>query len=236
MELMNVLIGLLFIGLGFIIKSFPNLIAGYNTMPAEKKKNVDIEGLSSFMRNGFISMGLVLIAGYYLFRWLGSTMIANSMILIVTLTGVTVLVIKAQNFDHNKNRKFKPACIAIALVILFVTGLISYGLVPPKTTFNNSAIKFSGMYGFEIEKSEISGVDLIDSLPAIKLRTNGFSLGLVNKGFFNLDGYGKTRLLINSGTSPFLKISKNNGETIIINFKDKSETEDVYNKIQAMIK
>jgi hypothetical protein len=105
MEIIILITGLLFIGLGFIIKSFPNLIAGYNTMTAEKKKNVDIEGLSSLMRNGFISMGLVLITGYYLFKWIEFTIIANLMILIVTLTGVTVLIIKAQKFDHNKKKK-----------------------------------------------------------------------------------------------------------------------------------
>jgi hypothetical protein len=222
------------IGLGFIVKSFPNLIAGYNTMPAEKKKNVDIDGLSTFMRNGFITMGLALIAGYYMFRWLGFSKIANLMILIVLLTGVTVLIIKAQKFDHNRDRKSKPAYFAVAFIILFVTGLTTFGLIPPKTTFGDTSIRFSGMYGFEIKKSDIQGINLTDSLPAIKLRVNGFSLGSVNKGFFNLDGYGRTRLLVNSDTPPFLIISQKNKQTVIINFRDKSKTEDVYNKIKAM--
>lgn len=32
------------------------LIAGYNTMPAEKKKNVDVAGLSSFMRRHLVTL------------------------------------------------------------------------------------------------------------------------------------------------------------------------------------
>jgi hypothetical protein len=44
------------IGIGFLVKSSPDLIAGYNTMPKEEKKNIDIEGLSTFMRNGLITI------------------------------------------------------------------------------------------------------------------------------------------------------------------------------------
>jgi len=44
-----IIIGLFFIGIGFIVKYQPDLIAGYHTMSHEKKKNVDIAGLSAFM-------------------------------------------------------------------------------------------------------------------------------------------------------------------------------------------
>ena len=45
----HILTGVFLIVVGLLVKRFPMLIAGYNTMPAEKKKNVDIAGLSSFM-------------------------------------------------------------------------------------------------------------------------------------------------------------------------------------------
>ena len=35
--------------LGMLVRKYPNLIAGYNTMTAEQKKNVDVKGLSNFM-------------------------------------------------------------------------------------------------------------------------------------------------------------------------------------------
>ena len=61
--MLTVIIGVVFIALGFLVKVFPNLIAGYTTMTAEQKAKVDIDGLSSFMRNGFIAMGALTIAG-----------------------------------------------------------------------------------------------------------------------------------------------------------------------------
>ncbi len=53
-DVIILIIGIKLIGIGFLVKAAPEMIAGYNTMPAEKKKNTDVKGLSSFMRNGLI--------------------------------------------------------------------------------------------------------------------------------------------------------------------------------------
>jgi len=235
MDILNLIVGLFMIGIGFLVKSSPDLIAGYNTMPKEEKKNIDIEGLSTFMRNGLITIGLSIIIGYYIFKWIGFTMIANSMILIVTLVGVTILLINAQKFDHNKTKNSKLIYFITGLTFLFVIGLITYGFIPSKTIYGDDTIRFSGMYGFEISISDIENIELSDKLPTIKIRTNRFSFGNVKKGFFNLDKYGKSRLLIHSDLAPYLILSKNNGDKIIINFKDRIETEKTYDKIKTMI-
>ena len=71
------------------------------------------------MRNGFITMGLLIIIGYYFFKWIGLALIANLIILIVILVGTTILVINAQRFDHNKNKtkKTKLTYLILGLVI-----------------------------------------------------------------------------------------------------------------------
>lgn len=98
----HTLTGAFLIVVGLLVKRFPMLIAGYNTLPAEKKKNVDIEGLSSFMRRHLVIIGAL---------W-------ASLAVILTLTGqqdalpviygiyvpvyVVWMLIRAQRFDHNK--------------------------------------------------------------------------------------------------------------------------------------
>ena len=235
MEILNIIIGLFVIGIGFLVKSVPDLIAGYNTMSKEQKKNVDNEGLSTFMRNGLIAIGISIIIGYYLFKWIGITLIANSMLLIVILVGVTILVIKAQRFDHNKNKKTKLTYFILGFVFIFVIGLIAYGFIPSKVILNKDSVQFSGMYGIEIKIAEIDNVKLVDNLPEIKMRTNGFSFGTVKKGFFDLNKFGKCRLLIHSENPPYLIISKGNGEKTIINFNEKSVTESTYTEINSLI-
>jgi hypothetical protein len=234
-EVTSLIIGLLFIGIGFLVKSVPELIAGYNTMSKEQKKNVDIEGLSTFMRNGFITIGLVIIIGFYVFKWIGLIMIANSMILLTTIVGPLVLVIQAQKFDHNQNKKTKLIYLIFGLIFVFTVGLLTYGSMSSKVIYKNDSVRFSGMYGFEISIAEVDYVKLIDTLPVIKMRTNGFSFGTVKKGFFSLDSFGKSRLFIHSDHPPFLIISNDNGDKTIINFKEKAETETIFNRLNVLI-
>ena len=104
MDLQNIFIAIFIILLGFLVKGVPILIAGYNTMPQEKKDNVDIDGLSTLIRNGLIIMGLTIIIGNFIFKWMDLSTIADNIIKIVLIPGVIILVILAQKFDHNKRR------------------------------------------------------------------------------------------------------------------------------------
>ncbi len=235
MDLIILIVGFFLMGIGFLVKSAPDLIAGYNSLSKEKKQNVDIQGLATCLRNGLIVIGLTTIFGYFLFKWIGFSMVAHSMILVAPITGIAILVIRAQKFDHNKEKKTKLTALIFVLVILFVFGLMTYGLIPAKAHINRVTVQFSGMYGLEMNISEIDQVKLADDIPAIKMRTNGFSFGTFKKGFFRIEGFGKSRLLIHSDQPPFLIISLRNGEKIIINFKDSAETEKTYSEIQALL-
>lgn len=89
--------GLGIIALGFLLKIFPILIAGYNTMTKEQKENVDIKGFSSLMRNVFIIMGLSVIIFCFLLSW-------SWAFGIIILGGVIHLLISGQKYNL-KNRK-----------------------------------------------------------------------------------------------------------------------------------
>lgn len=177
MDIFSLIIGLFMIGMGFLIKSTPDLIAGYNTMSKEKKKNVDIEGLSTFMRNSFIAIGLTIIIGYYLFKWIGLIVIAHLMIPIAIFGGVAIILIGTRKFDHNENKGTKLAYFisGLTFILIFIVVIWSStdGLIPSKVTYSNDTINFSGKYGFELNAAEIESVELSDTIPTIRLRTNG---------------------------------------------------------------
>lgn len=104
MDVLHIIVGLFLIAMGFLVRKFPILIAGYNTMSKEEKKNVDVDGLSRTMRNGMITMGLSIIIGYHLFAWLGLQLLANLIIMISLFVGIAILIVMAQKFDSNKKR------------------------------------------------------------------------------------------------------------------------------------
>jgi hypothetical protein len=53
--------GTILIVTGYLVKKFPDLIAGYNTLSDSQKKKVSIDGLSSMMRNYLIVTGILVI-------------------------------------------------------------------------------------------------------------------------------------------------------------------------------
>lgn len=98
----HTLTGAFLIVVGLLVKRFPMLIAGYNTLPAEKKKNVDVEGLSSFMRRHLVIIGA-------LWTLLAVTLTltcqqdALPVIYIIYVPVYVVwMIVRSQRFDHNK--------------------------------------------------------------------------------------------------------------------------------------
>ena len=71
METTVLITAFILIGLGVLVKRFPILIAGYNTMSKEEKMNVDVKGLSAFMCYSLVGMGTVPVLAYYICLGLG---------------------------------------------------------------------------------------------------------------------------------------------------------------------
>ena len=99
MALTAILTGVFFILIGYIIKAYPNTIAGYNTMSRERKAYVDIEGLSSFMKSGFIAMGIVILFGCTVIHWMGFEKMATGLYTATIIFGVIYILVRAQEYD-----------------------------------------------------------------------------------------------------------------------------------------
>lgn len=98
----HTLTGAFLIVVGLLVKRFPMLIAGYNTLPAEKKKNVDVEGLSSFMRRHLVIIGALwtLLAVILTLTCQQDALPVIYMIYVPVY--VVWMIVRSQRFDHNK--------------------------------------------------------------------------------------------------------------------------------------
>lgn len=90
-------IGLSIIALGFFVKAFPNLIAGYNTMTKEQKEQVNIQGLSTLMRNVFIGIGVSVIIFCFLLTWTWT-------FFFILFGGLIFLLIRGRKYDIRKKQ------------------------------------------------------------------------------------------------------------------------------------
>ncbi len=235
----NVIIGASFILLGILVKhgNMHFLIAGYNTMPRDKKKNVDIQGFSTLFRNCFILIGFVIIAGNFIFQWLGMHLLSE------WITGISVgsilpyLLIKGQKFDKNNSpekvkRNPKFILFIYGIILTIVIAFLLYGYSNTKVNFQNEEFKISGLYGIELPYQSIDKVELLSEIPKIKLKTNGFSLGCVMKGNFKLEEVGYCKLYIKTLKAPFIKIVYYDTWIIFLNFADIEETKKIFSELK----
>lgn len=178
-----VLIGGVFIVIGFIVKAFPDSIAGYNTMSAEKKKNVDIDGLSTLGRNGMVITGVLTIVLPSFFRLFQLEINEGILLMGIPLAMIAILLVLSQKYDHNEKsriEKFFPFVIIIGITIF-----VGYNMwkehEPFEVSIADNQITITGSYGLT---SSIREIKLIESIPKLKRRTGAIVMELSEKEIF----------------------------------------------------
>jgi hypothetical protein len=156
-------------------------------------------------------------------------------ILIVTLVGSSILMMTANRFNHNREKYGISHYLILGIILFLLAGIFLFGFMTTKTQINGDIIRFTGMYGKEMKVSEIEKVELTDTIPAILMRTNGFSLGPVHKGNFRLDEFGKCRLYINSGKGIYIVITDIQGFRTILRYKKDRESRRIFERISELL-
>jgi predicted aspartyl protease len=71
-------------------------------------------------------------------------------------------------------------------------------------------------------------------LPKITLKTNGFALGTIKKGYFKIDNGEIVKIILNSDNKPLILFTKTDGKKIYYSAKDKSNKEVVNEVLKTM--
>ena len=258
METTVLITAFILIGLGVLVKRFPILIAGYNTMSKEEKMNVDVKGLSAFMCYSLVGMGTVPVLAYYICLGLGHADWA-SYCLFLPILYIPYLIVKANKFDHNPPKKSTKYVVAISVftiaviaafmaygmnaaitamvntLIAVIAAFMAYGMNPATIKIKDDRLVFTGMYGITRTFGEIAGVRLVDSLPDITLRLNGLSIGGISKGWFKLKEGGNCLLLLSSRSKPYIVFTERTGKEIFFNSTNGEITETLYQELKKLI-
>ncbi|MCE7056034.1 DUF3784 domain-containing protein [Algoriphagus sp. AGSA1] len=99
----SIYVGLLFIGIGILVKLFPNLIAGYNNLSHKEKENALTNGLPTFAFIVSGMMGLIIFAGHYLGLWMDMPSVGRNLLIISSLAGSVILIVFGNRFTVKKN-------------------------------------------------------------------------------------------------------------------------------------
>ena len=114
---------------------------------------------------------------------------------------------------------------------LAVTIILAFrGSVENKVVLKPQEIAIQGLYGMDILKRDILNVEIVDEMPPIKERSNGFAGNNLCKGEFVLEDESKCKLFINKEIPIFVRITCKD-DVLYINFKDSEETQALYQSI-----
>lgn len=130
----------------------------------------------------------------------------------------------------------KTTKIFTGLIVLVILATFLYVFDPTDFDGTVDQLKFTGVFGTEVQMENVKSVELINQIPPINDRTDGVAVGPLKKGLFIMEGLGSTRLLIHSSQGPFLKITPVEGDALILNYSKKERTELIYTAIQALRK
>jgi len=228
--------------LGICVKYFRMywLISGYNTMSAEKKRNVDVVSLGNLMGLFcFVLAGLIFLLMLFLTLDQVGLAIAAAVFM---MAAIIYFMISSQKYDANtrnwdgtmklRSKIVLGGTVAFLVIVFIGIGILLYqGQQAPVYTVSSSSLEISAIYGETLNFKDIKALSISDKLPEIQMKTNGSALGSILKGYFLMEDLGEVRLFLNADVPPYITIVTAE-ETIILNTGETDKTKALYTELE----
>jgi len=131
------------------------------------------------------------------------------------------------------------AGIVITAVILVASAVLVFVLLtgsrkPPVYTVNDTSLTVSAQFGTAVALSDITGVQLKDTMPDNLRRTSGAALGTILKGNFK-SGDVSMKIYADTAVPPFIYIDTASGLVVIIGDQTADLTRALFRELQDAI-
>ena len=231
MDTINCILGVFYITMGILISKFPNLLSGYNTLSDEEKESLKNTDYTLYLRNVFIICGLASIFLTFLSR----SVVWD--ICISILLGLLIPILSVLRFNPiKKQASSKKDFYIIFFLIGAVCIFLFYGMRESDIEVSKERIENSGLYHFNIKMKDIDSITLVNELPKFVLRTNGFDVGIIKKGFFKTEKGDVYKLSLRVNTKPYIKIYYSKNQILLLNYGDSIQTLQLFNNIKTHMK
>ena len=149
---------------------------------------------------------------------------------------VKILKESELNYNAGRPRTYRSVYIIAVFIVALIAYPIFFANYGNEIIVDDNKIEIKGDYSLDIPFDDIDTVLLIESLPNIKLRTNGISTNKVNIGKFKMADGNKCRLYINKSTPLFVEIRLDTQDSpseslVFINRETVEETKLLYDQI-----
>lgn len=224
MELVNYILSALLIILALVASKYPQIINGYKNISEENKPQAKRLTVNTLLVVGISVAVLTLVV-----QLAGLSGIWSGIPLILALVVMLIYMVKFIKLGAYKGIAGTIAIAIIVLVVCAIIPLLIVGNKEPEITITDQQMQISGIYGNDYNLSDIESVTLKDECPITTFKTNGFAMGKIKKGHFNVQNDGNCLLFL-SGSGKCIRI-KTKSDVIYINFADETVTMDLYGKL-----
>lgn len=223
-----VFLSLIFFAIAWIVteSNAKYLLSGYNTMTEEQRAEVDIKAYLSFFRSFHIVLALTLLAvGLGLYYFIS----ANAAGIFLTIYPILAYIYfswKSSKYMNGSSAATNKLAVGILVAtLIFVLGLLAYGFKANELNVNNDGIVITGIYGERLLASDIQQIRLVDTLPKIRYKSNGYALGAIRKGYFKTSSGETVKLILNTEGKPILRFNYGKGKQLYYVDKEQSTKE-----------
>lgn len=217
------------IAIGILLGHFPNLISGMGKS-ARNGSAADREAIGRIMEWTLIISAVVICVSYILLSLADKPLLAELMLFVPLVVGVMIAIPLTWQYERGvsgKNRWLSLASLGAVLLIVGFSVFHAYG--EPSVEAGPADVSVSGVYGTHIPLEGMT-VMVVDTLPQIEMRTNGYALGTVRKGFFKLKYWGRTLMFLRNMEPPFIVMTAGDERTVL-NTSSSEHTMRIYNSI-----
>jgi hypothetical protein len=127
---------------------------------------------------------------------------------------------------------FALAVVAVILLgsaLALVPPLLS--LRPPRVAVDARGFRVDSIfYGQQYPWADVTGIELVERLPRIEARTNGFAGAGVLRGHFRVEGLGDGKLFVEQGASPYVQVRLRGG-FVIVSLETPEKTQALYDEL-----
>lgn len=225
----------LFFGWAIVKKEWYWLISNFNGKTKDEQQQLIKNGYPQRVGKLMLATG----AGMFILLPLSFTSFKYSIevqfgFMIIFLLGGLIYLSKYEIKEKRKRSYILSSLLAIG-TIGFIVGLTFVGYKDFELKGYEDSFEITGMYGGEWDYAKVRNVELLEEMPEVTWKQNGFGLATMAKGQFKVQNYGSSLLFIHKDASPYLYIETDN-DKIFINSQNPDETEEWFDILSEKTK
>ena len=225
----------LFFGWAIVKKEWYWLISNFNGRSKDEQQQLINNGypqrVGKLMVATAVGMVILLPLSFTSFQY---TIDVQFGFMMIFLLGGLIYLSKYEIKEKRKRSYIFSTLLAIG-TIGFMVGLTLIGYKDFELKNYEDSFEITGMYGGEWDYTEIHNIELLEEMPEVTWKQNGFGLATMAKGQFKVKDYGSSLLFIHKDSPPYLYIETDNNR-IFINSKSPDETKEWYNILSGKTK